>query len=104
MKASSCVCMASTVLLLMFTAPAAAQEKTPEEKAFLERVNRPVVYRVEGMDRVRMRKDLVYKREGPLELKMDISTPEKPSRGERLPVVFLIHGGISADTPLLPKD
>jgi len=69
-----------------------------------ERVNKPVVYQVEGMDRVRVRKDLVYKKDGAVELKMDVSTPERQKPGESLPVVIFIHGGVPRDVPVKPKD
>jgi len=105
MKPSRWTSTLSAVLLVLAAGRADGQEKASKEAAALaERVNRPVVYRVEGMDRVRVSKDLVYRRDGAVELKMDISTPEKRKPGERLPAVFFIHGGVPADVPVRPKD
>jgi acetyl esterase/lipase len=95
----------SVLVLLLAPGPAGGQGKASKEaSALADRVNRPVVYQVEGMDRVRVRKDLVYKRDGAVELKMDISTPEEQKPGERLPAVLFIHGGVGPDVRLRPKD
>jgi acetyl esterase/lipase len=91
-----------SLILVLANGRAAGQAKISNDMA--ERVNKPVVYQVEGMDRVRVRKDLVYKKDGAVELKMDISTPEKQKPGEPLPVVFFIHGGVPRDVPVKPKD
>jgi acetyl esterase/lipase len=56
------------------------------------------------MDRVRARPDLVYKRDGALELKLDLYLPEASAPGKRVPVVFLIHGGVGPEFPVQPKD
>ena len=92
-----------TLLITIGCGSAMAQEKASKEAAAMrDRVMRPVVYQVEGMDRVRTRADLVYKKDGSAELRMDITTPEKSS--ERLPAVFFLHGGVPPDAPLKPKD
>ncbi|HKF42035.1 MAG TPA: alpha/beta hydrolase [Thermoanaerobaculia bacterium] len=92
----------SALILVVVSGDAEGQAKKADDMA--DRVNRPVVYSVEGMDRVRVRKDLVYKKDGGTELKMDISTPEALKPGELLPAVFFLHGGIPADVPVKPKD
>jgi acetyl esterase/lipase len=102
MKTSRWASALLALVLVLSSGRAAGQAKASNEMA--ERVNKPVVYQVEGMDRVRVRKDLVYKKDGAVELKMDISTPEKQTPGEPLPVVFFIHGGVPADIPVKPKD
>ena len=102
MKASLRNSALCCLILVLANGRADGQAKSPNDMA--ERVNKPVVYQVEGMDRVRVRKDLVYKKDGADELKMDISTPEKQKPGESLPAVFLIHGGVSRDDPIRPKD
>src|SRR5207247_761568 len=102
MKSSSRASALSALILVFTNGRAAGQAKSPNDMA--ESVSKPVVYQVEGMDRVRVRKDVVYKKDGAVELKMDISTPEKQKPGESLPVVFFIHGGVPRDVPVLPKD
>jgi dienelactone hydrolase len=56
-----------------------------------------IVYRVDGMDNVRVRRD-VYKRDAGAELAMNIYAPASLSGGARVPAVFFVHGGpIPAD-------
>jgi acetyl esterase/lipase len=75
-----------------------------EDRAALrELVNRPVVYAVDGVDRVSVRSDLVYKTDGALELKMDVYRPETAVAGESLPAVLFIHGGVPPEIPVRPK-
>ena len=102
MKTSRGASTLSFLLLVLSNGRAAGQATRSNDMA--ERVSKPVVYQVDGMDRVRVRKDLVYKKDGAVELKMDISTPEKQKPGESLPVVFFIHGGVPRDVPVQPKD
>jgi acetyl esterase/lipase len=68
-----------------------------------EIVNMPVVYKVPGMERVKVRQDLNYKGSdaNPL-LKMDVYTPPGLAANERRPVVLFIHGGTGAENR--PKD
>ena len=51
-----------------------------------------IVYTVPGMTRVKVAKDLIYKRVSGGELKMDVYSPNVPRR-ERRPAVIFIHGG-----------
>lgn len=55
-------------------------------------VKAEIVYSVPGMDTVEVRKNLVYKKDGPDELKMDIYLPPKLAANELRPVVLFIHG------------
>lgn len=94
---------------LMIIAAAAAQAQPPVEESeearlrrLAEMVNRPVVYKVPGMDQVQMRKDLVYKETNDANVRMDIYTPPGLAAGERRPAVIFIHGG--ASTAFRPKD
>jgi acetyl esterase/lipase len=102
MKTSRLASALSASVLVLASGRAAGQAKGSNDMA--ERVSKPVVYQVEGMDRVRVRKDLVYKKDGAVELKLDIATPKKQKPGEPVPVVFFIHGGVPRDVPVLPKD
>jgi acetyl esterase/lipase len=86
--------------------PAVAPTPAPDDStaAFLEAVNRPVVYAPAGMDRVRVRPDLVYTKDPSPAQKMDVYLPETVPPGKSVPAVFLIHGGVGARFPLRPKD
>src|SRR5438105_417792 len=68
----------------------------PEDMA--ARVARPVALRVPGMEAVRMKRDLVYSREG---RRLDAYAPP---RAGRFPVVMLLHGGVPDEVPVRPKD
>jgi acetyl esterase/lipase len=61
----------------------------------------PVVYQLPGMDRVSVRRDVVYKKGDP-RLKMDVYTPPGQGPAARLPAVLFIHGGAPPGTS--PKD
>ncbi len=64
-------------------------------------VNRPLVYHVDGEDKVRVRMDVVYRSDP--EGKADIYEPATAATGARTPIVVLIHGGVPK-IPVLPKD
>jgi acetyl esterase/lipase len=94
-----------SILLGALAATAAGQTPSKEAAALRERVNRPVVYTVPGTDRVRVRKNLVYKKDGAVPLEMDVYTPHgEGAPGRRPPVVVFIHGGVPPDVPVRPKD
>jgi acetyl esterase/lipase len=52
-----------------------------------------IVYRVPGMDRVRVERNRVYREVAGSRLEMDVYSPPEATRGAPLPVVILIHGG-----------
>jgi acetyl esterase/lipase len=55
--------------------------------------SKPIVYQVDGMREVRVRRDVVYKREAGAELKLNIYAPARLSGDARVPAVFFVHGG-----------
>src|SRR6266404_4405422 len=62
-----------------------------------------IVYRVPGMEVVRVKRNLIYKRVAGRELQMDIYSPTVVR--QRLPAVLFIHGGrIPANLLTTPKD
>lgn len=70
-----------------------------------EFVAKRIVYSVPAMTRVRVVKDLTYKRAAGAELKMDMYSPRGPGRGVRRPVVIFIHGGrVPPNLRTTPKD
>lgn len=79
------------------------QENDPERaRRMAELVNRPVVYKVPGMDQVSVKKDLTYKKIDDPNVKMDVYTPPGLAAGEKRPAVVFIHGG--AASQFRPKD
>ena len=84
---------------LAFRQDASAQEdkQSAPRKSMAEIVNAPVVYKIAGMERAAIKKDLNYK---PVEtsppLKMDVYSPPDLSKNERRPAVIFIHGGAGA--------
>jgi len=61
-------------------------------------LSKRIVYHVDGMRDVRVRRDLVYKRVAGAELKMNVHAPAGLSGEARVPAVFFVHGGpIPAD-------
>jgi acetyl esterase/lipase len=86
---------------LCCSAVATAQQPQPPRRTMAEIVMTPVVYKVPGMERVSVRRDIVYKSGDP-RLKMDVYTPHGPARGARRPAVLFIHGGVGPDAS--PKD
>jgi len=62
-------------------------------------LSRPIVYSVPGMDKVEARLDIIYKRDGPDEMKMDIYIPPGLAADARRPAVIFIHGGPLGKNP-----
>jgi acetyl esterase/lipase len=62
-------------------------------KSLAERANPPVVYRLPGMDKVRVVSNLKYTEVDNPHLLMDVYIPPDLEPRERRPVVLFIHGG-----------
>jgi acetyl esterase/lipase len=73
-----------------------------EQRRLREMVMRPVVYKVEGMERVKVISELNYTGTESIYRKMDVYLPPSTSRSDRLPAVVFIHGGAGEQTT--PKD
>jgi acetyl esterase/lipase len=56
-------------------------------------LTKPIVYRVAGMDRASVRRELVYRRDGEDALGMDVYAPADLGRDARRPAVLYVHGG-----------
>jgi acetyl esterase/lipase len=83
-------------------APPPSPSDAERLRQMAEIVNRPVVYSVPGMERVEVKKDLVYKPADDPNMRMDVYTPPGLAAGARLPAVVFLHGG--APTRTRPKD
>lgn len=86
-----------------------AQEKskpTPiqpiPQRSLREIVMMPVVYRVAGMDKVKVKSDLKYTDVNNPNLLMDVYSPPNLAKGEKRPAVIFIAGGAGEETT--PKD
>jgi acetyl esterase/lipase len=62
-------------------------------------LSRPIVYSVPGMDNVDVRPDIIYKRDGREEMKMDIYIPPSLAADACRPAVIFIHGGPLGQNP-----
>ena len=94
----------SLFISLSLQAPAAAQSPRQDPDWLKEFAHKRIVYSVPGMRRVRVRRDLTYKRVAGAELKMDVYSPPG-ARGARRPAVIFIHGGrIPPNLRTKPKD
>jgi acetyl esterase/lipase len=64
-----------------------------------------IVYSVPGMERIKARKDVVWKGADGVEMKMDVYSPPGGRPGKPLPAVVFIHGGpIPQNLRTEPKD
>jgi acetyl esterase/lipase len=97
---------AALAALAALTATATPAREQPSQRdqarAFADAVNRQLVYHVRGEDKVRVRRDIVYR--GDPEARADVYEPEGSAKGARAPIVVFIHGGVGADIPVRPKD
>ena len=98
----------STMLLVLVTCvlTGMAQQPQLEDPPWIkELAAKRIVYAVRGMERVKVRKDLTYKRVTGGELKMDVYSPIGFPRSTRRPAVIFIHGGrIPPNLRTTPKD
>jgi acetyl esterase/lipase len=91
------------LVFAMAATPVAAQNNLPPEvREMARKVMRPVVYKVPGMDKVKVIQDLKFTTSDDLNVLMDIYLPPDLSRDEKRPAVIFLHGG--AKTAYQPKD
>ncbi len=101
MRGTSLVLLATSAaiwFLLLGIAPTACAQEGPQPPPPFEQVYQmPAVYDVPGMDKVQVRRDIVYKTVdtpgGKTELKLDLYLPADPKKGQVFPAVILISGG-----------
>jgi acetyl esterase/lipase len=102
------VILISLFIICAFASRNFAQEEKPKptpqtpQRSMREIVMMPVVYRVAGMDKVRVKSDLKYTDANNPNLLMDIYSPPDLATGEKRPAVIFIHGGAGAENT--PKD
>lgn len=82
---------------------AAAQNNVPPEvREMARKVMMPVVYKVPGMDKVKIVQNLKYAKTDDPNILMDVYLPPDAAQGDKRPVVMFIHGG--SKTEYTPKD
>jgi acetyl esterase/lipase len=82
--------------------PVASASEQEEQRRFREMVMRPVVYKLPGMEQVKVISDLSYTGGDSPYRKMDVYVPAGVAKSDRLPAVVFLHGG--ASERLTPKD
>lgn len=91
------------VAVIAAAASVAAQNNLPPEvREMARKVMMPVVYRVPGMDRVKVIQNLKYTKTDDPNILMDVYLPPDLGAAEKRPAVIFIHGG--AKTEYTPKD
>jgi dienelactone hydrolase len=86
---------AALLLIVTFTSVDMAQQESKlEDPPWIKEVaTQRIVYALPGMDKIRARKDITYKRVADDELKMDVYHPQNLPNGARRPAIVFIHGG-----------
>ena len=86
----------SALLLIVTLASVgmAQNDSKLEDPPWIKQVaTKRIVYTIPGMEKIRARKDLIYKRVAGAELKMDVYNPPNLRNGARRPAIVFIHGG-----------
>jgi len=82
--------------------PKPASGNPTPQRSMREIVMMPVVLRVPGMEKVKVKADLKYTSVNNANLLMDVYSPPSLEKGERRPAVIFVHGGAGAENT--PKD
>lgn len=82
--------LAAAALTLSFAAAAHGRPAPPHPEHDV--IEQGVVYQVQGMDRVNVRKDVPYRKTDGGELKLDLYYPPDHREGTKLPTVVFING------------
>src|SRR5438093_12653891 len=91
------------ILLLVFGVNTVAQNNLPPEvREMARKVMMPVVYKVPGMDKVKIVQNLKYTKTDDPNVLMDVYLPPDATQNDTRPAVIFIHGG--AKTDYTPKD
>jgi len=82
----------------LMAVPVGAQNNVPPEvREMARKVMMPVVYKVAGMDRVKVIQNLKYTKSDHPNILMDIYLPPDVARDEKRPAVIFIHGGAKTE-------
>ena len=91
------------IIIGVFTGTSAGQNNPPPDISELaRRVMMPLVYKVDGTDKVKVFKNLKYTKSDDANVLMDVYQPPNLAKTEKRPAVIFIHGG--AKPEYAPKD
>ena len=99
---SICVCSLGSISANQRSDATPAQNLPDDVREMARKVMMPIVYKVPGMDRVRVVQNLKYTKTEDPNILMDIYVPPDLVKAEQRPVVIFIHGG--AKPEWTPKD
>lgn len=87
-----------SLLFFVFGATSTAQNNVPPEvREMARKVMMPVVYKVPGMDKVKIVQNLKYTKSDDPNVLMDLYLPPDLTAGEKRPAVIFIHGGAKTE-------
>src|SRR5256885_4880538 len=89
-------------LVATTTSTAAQSPLPPEVREMARKVMMPVVYKVPGMDKVKVVQNLKYTKTDDPNVLMDLYLPPDVGHNEKRPAVIFVHGG--AKTEYTPKN
>ena len=94
------------LIVILFMITVGQQSTKLEDPPWIKQVAPPrILYAVPGMEKIRARKDLTYKRVADAELKMDVYMPPNLPSGARRPAIVFVHGGaLPANLLTKPKE
>ena len=99
MRSAILISLITILAPVMFSQTDAERERLRQMR---ELVMRPVVYKVAGMENVKVVRDIDYAKSGDPYRKMDVYLPPALRKADRKPAVLFIHGGTSEQ--YTPKD
>lgn len=93
------VCLAALAVPLARATARQSERANPQSpptprRSMSETIKLPVVYALQGMDKVVVRSDLKYTRAGEPHLLMDVYAPPRRGKDDRRPAVLFIHGSV----------
>ena len=87
-----------SLLFFVFGATSTAQNNVPPEvREMARKVMMPVVYKVPGMDKVKIVQNLKYTKSDDPNVLMDLYLPPDLTAGEKRPAVIFVHGGAKTE-------
>ena len=82
------------VFILTMVMPILAQNNVPPEvREMARKVMMPVVYKIDGMDKVKVVQNLKYTKTDDANILMDVYQPPNLAKNDKRPAVIFIHGG-----------
>lgn len=94
MKIKHSTALAVLLIAVGVTAPTTGQNNQPDDvREMARKVMMPIVYRVPGMEKVKVIQNLKYAKSDDPNILMDVYLPPNLVKAEKRPAVIFIHGG-----------